>query len=338
MKLSTWMKPGTWPAASWAMVRRELWEHTAIVRLPAILGALMILALIGLMALPSRISGHLDEADKSFRLPLSEITNDASAPDLKFSVDEFGLGTLYDVAEQIPADIRGAGISLMLLGLYGSYDLFLKILMGVYLAGCLFRERRDNSVLFWKSLPVSDTNTVLVKAALGMVGIPLIFFAVSLLTMFVSQLFVGFGALFTGHSMGLAFECVMYGTVLRHMWTSMISQILWLAPIGGYFLLMSAWAKRNVALWIIGPPLAIITLEGYFMAKGRFAIWLGKHFVHLPNLEDQMHNLEHAGPMEVLNFNFSTGFDKPDMWLGVLIFAAFVSGAIWIRRWREESA
>ena len=338
MKLDTVMKPGSWPAASWAMLRREFWEHSSIWVLPIVVSVLMLLGLVGLMAIPSRIGAHIDEMGNTINIPLEEFTNDPSIGDLEVTIDDVGLGTIFSIAEQVPDEVRGTGLSLILLGVFGSYDIFVKILMGIYLASCLFRERRNNSVLFWKSLPVSDTNTVLVKALVGMVGIPLAFFGISLVTQFLSQLIVGLGALFTGHSMGLAFSDVQYGKVLGHMWMSMITQILWLAPIGGYFMLMSAWAKRNVALWIIGPPLAIVTLEGYFMAKGRFATWVGKRFISFPSIEVQLEKLEHASPMDLLDLSYAEGFAKPDLWIGLLICAAFLAAAIWIRRWREESA
>ena len=38
------------------------------------------------------------------------------------------------------------------------------VVVVVYLLDCLYGERRDRSILFWRSLPVSDTQTVLAKA------------------------------------------------------------------------------------------------------------------------------------------------------------------------------
>ena len=49
-------------------------------------------------------------------------------------------------------------------------------------------ERRDRSILFWKSLPVSDATTVLSKASIPLVVVPLVTFAVTVATQWIMLL------------------------------------------------------------------------------------------------------------------------------------------------------
>ena len=57
--------------------------------------------------------------------------------------------------------------------------MFTSFIVGVfYCLDALHGERRDRSILFWKSLPVSDLTTVLSKLSIPLVVLPLLTFAV----------------------------------------------------------------------------------------------------------------------------------------------------------------
>src|SRR6266478_6442377 len=57
--------------------------------------------------------------------------------------------------------------------------IFIAFIVGVfYCLDALHGERRDRSILFWKSLPVSDLTTVLSKATIPLVVLPAISFAI----------------------------------------------------------------------------------------------------------------------------------------------------------------
>src|SRR5206468_10746510 len=59
------------------------------------------------------------------------------------------------------------------------------LIVGIfYCLDALYGERRDRSILFWKSLPVSDVMAVLSKLAIPIVILPLLSFAVTVATQF----------------------------------------------------------------------------------------------------------------------------------------------------------
>ncbi|MGD0490162.1 MAG: hypothetical protein ABSC32_01340 [Steroidobacteraceae bacterium] len=132
-----------------------------------------------------------------------------------------------------------------------------------YLLDCLYTDRRDRSILFWKSLPISDTATVLSKLFVGLVAIPIVYFAAadaaSLLAAFVLSV--------RAHS--LPANALWQPAVwlqLQALWLYVIvTTAIWYLPITGWLLVISAWAKRAVMLWSVLPPLAVILGEQLFL-------------------------------------------------------------------------
>ena len=200
-----------------------------------------------------------------------------------------------------------------------------------YCLGALNNERKDRSILFWKSLPVSDLITVLSKASVPTVVIPLISFVVILASELVVVIL---GALTqfhpTGMSSGDVFNFVagttIYGTLVLG---------LWYAPVYGWLLLVSSWAKRGAFLWAILPPIGLCVLEGIIFHSKHFADLLGMRLnggfaaafaMSAPN------GVERAGLPHITREQF---FTSPDLWVGLLVAAGFVAAAVWMRRRAE---
>src|ERR1700694_5656310 len=130
-----------------------------------------------------------------------------------------------------------------------------------YCLDALHGERRDRSILFWKSLPVSDRTTVLAKASIPLVVLPVFIFPVIVSTQLIMLMLNT--AVLTGNGPGLT----MLWTHLKFFQSSLallyclIVIALWHAPIYGWLLLVSAWARRATFLWAVLPPLALIVFE-----------------------------------------------------------------------------
>ena len=195
-------------------------------------------------------------------------------------------------------------------------------------------ERRDRSILFWKSLPVSDRTTVLAKATIPIVILQLFTFAVVVVTQFImlllsSAVLAGSGIspamLWTQVSLFSASVMLDYHLVTVH--------ILWHAPFYGWMLMVSAWARRVAFLWAILPPLAICFIEKVAFNTNYFAGML-------------LHRLSggpEAMPMSPDQFPVEPGMHltpghylaSPGLWLGLLVTALFLAAAIRLRRYRE---
>src|SRR5215468_7452840 len=126
-----------------------------------------------------------------------------------------------------------------------------------YCLDALYGERRDRSILFWKSLPVSDSTTLLSKATIPLVVLPLVTFAVITATQFVMMLWTS--VLLISHGMSPA-STWTYVPLFRNLFIllyGLAAIALWLAPIYGWALLVSGWARRATFLWAVVPFLAI---------------------------------------------------------------------------------
>jgi ABC-2 type transport system permease protein len=148
-----------------------------------------------------------------------------------------------------------------------------------YCLDALYSERRDRSILFWKSLPVSDLTTVLSKATIPFVVLPLFSFALTVVTQCVMVLISSAVLLASGQSPAVQWAELplfqMSGMLLYHL---VAMHILWYAPIYSWLLLVSAWARRAAFLWATIPLLVIGVVEKIAFNTSHFATMLGYRF------------------------------------------------------------
>ena len=149
-----------------------------------------------------------------------------------------------------------------------------------YCLDALYGERRDRSILFWKSLPVSDLTTVLSKMAIPVIVLPLLTVAVTIATHWLMLLFSSIVILASG--MKLAF--LWTHLPLFQMWTMLFFHLLvvhglYYAPFYAWMLLVSGWARRAPILWALLPPLAIGFVEKIAFNTSYFGKIIESHFL-----------------------------------------------------------
>src|SRR6266446_3784295 len=152
--------------------------------------------------------------------------------------------------------------------------IFTAFIIGVfYCLDALHGERRERSILFWKSLPVSDLTTVLSKAIIPLVVLPLVSFAIIVVTQFIMLLISTVALLPSGlaTTTWANFNLFRQSLILLY---GLIAIALWHAPIFGWALLVSGWARRATFLWAILPLLAIGFFEKITFNTSHFASML----------------------------------------------------------------
>ena len=140
------------------------------------------------------------------------------------------------------------------------------LVMGVYstwyLLDCLYTDRKDRSILFWKSLPISDATTVLCKLLVGMIIIPLVYFAAADATALIAAFILSIRA---RASIGSSLWNGDIWWQMQVLWMyAIVTTAVWYLPVAGWLMLVSAWAKRAVMLWAVLPPLLLYILERVF--------------------------------------------------------------------------
>ncbi len=134
--------------------------------------------------------------------------------------------------------------------------LVLAFVVFFYCLGALYDDRRDRSILFWKSLPLSDTQTVLSKVISALVVAPLIAVIAGIITMFGFMLIISIVALMHGGSpMALIWGPASPLTLAAGHLSWIPVYALWALPTAGWLLLCSAWAKSKPFLWAVMLPL-----------------------------------------------------------------------------------
>jgi ABC-2 type transport system permease protein len=211
--------------------------------------------------------------------------------------------------------------------------MFTTFVVGVfYCVDALQGERRDRSVLFWKSLPVSDLTTVLSKASIPFVVIPLVTFAVTVVTQGIMLLLGSARLLASGQSATLWNHVSLFQMSVMLLYHLLAVHSLWWAPLWGWLLLVSAWAKRAAFLWATLPLLAIGILEKIAFNTSHFAALLQYRFLGGP---EGAASSGHGMSMASLTPSLGHFLSSPGLWIGLAFAAVCLAAAVRLRRYRE---
>ena len=304
-----------------ALIKREILDgKNGYVYAPLVLAGLMVaLTFIG-------IAGA-DHIIKVNDIELSEVHNLSSAME-KLRADGKG--------DEIPA-----AISLLYFGLSSSVWMAFPFAVFFSLLGALYEERRDKSILFWKSMPVSDVQEVLAKLVAAIFVTFLIYLGISIATQIVMALILSIVMLFQGGNM---LDMWPLGTMIPN-WFAFIPNyvvgILWGLPMLAWLLLVSSFAPRMTFMYAVLPPVIVIVLEEMLFDSSRFANWVGMHLGGwIENINWQQFTRDIDGPSDVLaNMNsfplmdaLSISLSSPSFWGGIALAGLFVWGAVEFRK------
>jgi ABC-2 type transport system permease protein len=203
-----------------------------------------------------------------------------------------------------------------------------------YSLDALHGERRDRSILFWKSLPVSDLTTVLSKASVPLVILPLLAFALTIVTQFIMLLL----STLVLHGGGLSAstlwtQSALLPTAVMLLYHLVTVHILWHAPIYGWLMLVSGWARRAAFLWAVLPPAAICVVEKLAFNTSHFAAFLQYRFTGGPEASTMPGNSP-IDPMMMAHLTPGRFLSTPGLWFGLVVAAAFLLAAARQRRYR----
>lgn len=324
-------------------VRREFWEHRSLWIAPVVWVGIITLmfAWTIFVVVPHEIGrdGFVLGSGEHASIQMDE-KDRAELADAMSQAKEHSLSSRGD---------KDAFFAFSYLAITGLVTTFVCVVVFFYLIDCLYAERRDRSILFWKSLPISDAQVVLAKLAVALVVVPL----GAILLAAVMQLLMVFlvWARFHGTPIGPQLpDLTLLAWIKSQAMALVISLggVLWYAPIAGYLLLMSSWARRNVFLWAVLPPIALGALEAFFMHSSRvfeFIGWRFSGFAKLLAVDPNSMNIgTRTGPDEMPHvgdalsrLNLSGMFTSVEMWIGLAAAAAMVYAAIRMRRYRDES-
>jgi ABC-2 type transport system permease protein len=250
--------------------------------------------------------------------------------------------------DEMPSPDRTRMVSGFVLFAFGfTFFAVMNIYASWYLLDCLHSDRKDRSILFWKSLPISDTETVLAKLFTGVVAIPIVYFIAA----DVSTLLTAFIVSVRAHStLGVALWQPDLWLQLQALWLYLIvTTAIWYLPFVGYLMMISAWADRAVVLWSLLPPLGLCLLERWFFGTSRIWTLLRERAFDYLSVVFRRTSGADLGttrsfgngvmtvPDSVWRLLDPVGFVvDPATWIGVAVGIAFIVAAIQLRMRRTE--
>ncbi|MGI9322104.1 MAG: hypothetical protein ACR2PJ_00845 [Pseudomonadales bacterium] len=288
------------------LVRREFWEHRAtFLVLPAVITIFLSLLLIAMFASASYYgpSGINDEPS---------IRNDVAR-----LLEALRSDNEVDWSAVMQPVMQTAEAPFL-------FTLWLAVFM--YLLGSLYGERKDRSLLFWKSLPVSDLATVLSKLMAALIFVPLVYFAGMVVVQLTALLAL---TLATSGTEVDAWRNIWAPSALPLVWLDFICRILfqalWCLPLYGWLLLVSVLARSAPLAWALGIPLGLALVD-IALIDLRLYAWFETHLaVTKPE----------AYPYELRHYLADKLFTL-DMLSALTVGSGLVALAIWQRRQAHE--
>lgn len=198
-----------------------------------------------------------------------------------------------------------------------------------YCLDALYGERRDRSILFWKSLPVSDTTAVISKLLIPLLILPLVSCIVAVATQ-LAMLLVS-SAVFAGSSVSIATLWSQTSFIrVPAIWFYHLMTVhgLWYAPLYAWLFLVSAWAPRAPFLWAFLPPFVIYGVERIAFNTSYFLNML-KYRLTGPGGDMNPHHASGVAALIPQHF-----FTVPGLWTGLAVAAVFLFATIQLRRSR----
>ena len=261
-------------------------------------------------------------------------------------------------SEQTPKQIEQAAQFLngSLLGVNALFGLVMGVVLFFYLLGALYDDRRDRSVLFWKSLPVSDAGTVISKALMATVLIPVLVFGLMLATWLLLQVLLSVFVLIHGGSpWALIWGQHSFLPMLAVMLADLPAHMLWSLLTVGWLLLCSAAVRSKPFLWAVLIPVLVGIANGWIGLMGvpnlpAWFVWregIARMLLGMLGLYGAWGQTQSVGD-EALRSGNIFGWDaagrglaalyvSPGLWIGALVGIAMIAGAVWFRRRNNEA-
>ncbi len=299
-----------------ALIRRELWEHRSIYITPAAIAVIVTLGVLAMLMLASGFAKELDVA-------IFGAQNLAGDGERRAALTGFFVGTSWVFL-----------VALMFLTVFYSLD-------------SLYAERKDKSILFWRSMPATDAETVISKLLTAAIVIPAItaigIWATHLVNLIVTSIWVSA----KGGDAGV----LIWGSVsILDNWLAalivVVASGLWMSPFIAWFLFVSTWAKRMPILMAFMPPIILGLLEWIVFRTQYFLTTIGDrgdmrplfHSMSLERFFEEEQWREGLDNISLLQHIDLVGFvTDPGFWSGLLVCAILTTAAIYVRRYRDDS-
>lgn len=300
------------------LIRREFWEHrSAFLVVPTVIT--LFLTVMMLVVFTASTSGFIDmtvDLDDHDRERVHEQIESDNL--VAYLLDELDHMSERRRVEYVNKGLQSLSFPLVTV---------LWVVVFFYLLSCLYDDRRDRSILFWKSMPVSDTATVLAKLVTALVVVPVVYLGGIAVLQIVALLLMTMGTIGTEIS---AWEMLWAPASVIGNWMTYLGAVifysLWALPFFGWLLTVSSFARSVPFAWAVGVPLGLTISERIFTNQSQVADWMSNHIIPVRFISQ-----EHFSFSDILYQVLSL-----QMLSAILVGGALVLTAIWLRGRADE--
>lgn len=191
-------------------------------------------------------------------------------------------GVQEDGSEDAFDALNGRELNVMLSVVHGILLLILLLTTVNYLLNALYDDRKDRSVLFWRSMPVTEWQIVLSKFLVALVLAPLLYIAISLLLQLAYVLLM---MLLVWRMDRDPFEVVVsnidFVALMLDPISGWLMTALLIAPVYAWLLCASALARRSPFLMAVTPFIVLFVAEAIFFGSEIVGDAVSRHFPHV---------------------------------------------------------
>lgn len=299
------------------LMRRELWEHRALYITP-----IVIAVVVSVMSLTGNLSiGGIEHID----MVMVFVSNMAE-------------------------NTREAALNGIMIALSSMFIFAMGILTIFYALDALYAERKDRSILFWRSMPLTDFETVLSKLLTAILLVPLLTYAFIILTHIIVLIII---SVWVGIRGGDIWHLIWSVAPFFDNWLATLVFLLalqiWMSPFIGWFLFVSAFSKRSPLL-IASLPLVMLPLfekmlfnstvfvDAIFVRSIKMPLFDGLDNMELLFQEGEGFELTEDVSLSLLSImDIGKYFTSAGFWSGIIVCALFTTAAIYVRRYRDDS-
>lgn len=304
-----------------ALIRRELWEHRSLYVAP-----LVIALLVSLFSIMGQVTvSGFDHADRALDIGI--------------------VGAMNLSEENRSAILSGLMVSLSMPLVFTMW-----ILATFYSLDSLYAERKDRSILFWRSIPLTDSETVVSKLLTAILVIPLVTFAVIAIThltvLLTTSIWLGARGANTWH---LIWSAAPFFDNWSATLVFILALAVWLSPFIGWFLFVSAFTKRSPLL-VAFLPIAVLPLlerillgtnllaEAFFVRSLKIPLFPGwENFYSVFQKGEQLKMVDGASMSLWSVVDLGRFLSSSSLWIGLVVCGMLTGGAIYVRRYRDDS-
>ena len=261
--------------------------------------------------------------------------------------DHVGYDLIVEEASEEPSEKISAALGLLMGSVAILFNVVFMFIFFFYLLDALYAERKERSILFWKSLPITDTETVLSKVATAVFVMPVLVLVVIAIT-HIAMMLLTTGFIWAGG--GSAWQLLWGPAPMLDTWSfllyALIVETLWYFPFIGWLLFASALARRTPFLWGVLPIVFTGIAEEMFLGTERFLTMIGDRLqgVFPTVIRDRDFGIRsmRGEDWEVMGklsdmIHPADVITDPALWGGFAIGAGFITVAILLRRYRDDS-